>query len=143
MFLPAIFLWIVGLIQPFFLLIMGFIKDPKHKDWKAIHILTGISLLLVWASFWFTSKPPQAHMYYILLPLISIYSFYIWGRLAVNKRWRIFGIICLAASFWFESSFIVWQIPFSSLYTNRAKVADAIDHQDYTLLGERRPGSHN
>jgi len=143
MFLPAVFLCLVGWIQPVFLLVMGFMKDPKHKDWKAIYILTGIALLLVWASFWFTSKPPQAHMYYILLPLISVYSFYIWGRLALNKRWRIFGIICLAASFWFEASFIAWQMPFSSLYTNRAKVANAIDHKDYTLLGERRPGSHN
>jgi hypothetical protein len=143
MFLPAVFLCIVGWIQPFFLLVMGFMKDPKHKDWKAIHILTGISFLLIWVSFWFTSKPPQAHMVYILLPLISVYSFYIWGRLALDKRWRIFGIICLSACLWFEGVFMVWQMPFSSLYTNRAKVVNAIDHQDYTLLGERRPGSHN
>ena len=143
MFLPALFLWIVGLAQPFFLLLMGFIKDSYHKDWKAIHWLSGLSLLLTWASFWFTSKPPQAHMYYILLPLISIYSFYIWGQLAIYPKWRIFGIVCLIASFWFESSFIAWQMPFSSLYTNRAKVANAIDHRDYRLLGERRVGSYN
>jgi hypothetical protein len=143
MFLPAVFLWIVGILQAIVLFFMIFMKDTKHKDWKAVHLIIGISLVLVWASFWFTSKPPQAHMYYILLPPISVYSFYVWGRLAVDKRWRIFGIICLAASFWFEASFIAWQMPFSSLYTNRAKVANAIDHRDYTLLGERRPGSHN
>lgn len=143
MFLPALFLFVVGIIQPFFLLFMAFIKDRQHKDWKAVYIITGISLLLVWASFWFTSKPPQAHMYYILLPLISIYSFYIWGRLAINKKMRIFGLVCLAASFWFESAFIAWQMPFSSLYTNRTQVVKAIDQKDDTLLGERRPGSHN
>lgn len=81
-------------------------------------------------------------MYYILLPLISVYSFYIWDRLAVHKKWRVFGIICLFASLWFEGAYLIQQWP-DSLYSNRAKVANAIDHKDYTLLGERRPGSHN
>jgi hypothetical protein len=143
MFLPAVFLLLVGWAQFLFLLVMGFMKDPKHKDWKAVHILTGTGLLLVWTSFWFTSKTPAAHMYYILLPLISVYSFYIWDQLAVDKRWRIFGIICLAASFWFEAAYLFQQLPINSLYSNRTKVAEAIDHKDYTLLGERRPGSHN
>ena len=82
-------------------------------------------------------------MYYILLPLISVYSFYIWGRLAVYKHGRIFGIICLVASFWFEGTFMIQQMPVSSLYTNRAQVAKALEQKDYKILGERRPGSHN
>ena len=143
MFLPALFLWVVGLVQPLFLLVMGFIRDPRHKDWKTVHLIAGISLLLIWTSFWFTSKPPQAHIYYILLPLIAVYSFYIWGRLAVHKKWRIFGIICLAASLWFETAYLIRELPMGSLYSNRAKVANAINHKDDTLLGERRPGSHN
>lgn len=143
MFPPALFLFVVGIAQAILLFVMIFFKDRKHKDWLAIHIITGISLLLVWASFWFTSKPPQAHMYYILLPLISVYSFYIYGRLAVDKRWRIFGVICLVASFWFEGTFMIQQMPVSSLYTNRAQVAKALDQKDYKILGERRPGSHN
>ena len=143
MFPPAIFLCAVGWVQAVVLLVMGFLKDTKHKDWKAIHIIIGLSLILVWASFWFTSKPPQAHMYYVLLPLISVYSFYIWGRLAFNKRSRVLGVVCLIASFWFEGAYMVHQMPNSSLYTNRAKVAEAIDHMNYKLLDERRPGSHN
>ncbi len=142
--IPAtVLLLLVGWVQPFVMLILGFIKDKNRKDWKAVHIVTGGALLLVWVSFWFTSKPPGAHMYYILLPLISVYSFYIWGRLAVHKGWRVFGMICLLASLWFETAYIFHQMPVASLYNNRPRVVKAIDQKDYRILGERRPGSHN
>jgi hypothetical protein len=140
---PAILLVLVGWAQPVVLLVMGFIKDGKHKDWKAIHVVIGVTLLLVWASFWFTSKPPYAHMYYILLPLIAIYSFYIWGRLAIHKGWRIFGMVCLIASLWFETGHMLHQMKVDSLYSDREVVKRALDQKDYRILGERRQGSHN
>jgi hypothetical protein len=154
--LPAVFLVLVGWAQPFIMLFLGFKKDRLHKDWKAIHVITFGALLLVWIGFWFTSKPPGAHMYYILLPLISVYSFYIWGRLAVVRGWRIFGIICLVASLWFEVSAAIRQMPTDSLYrdptrlkpdiarySDRSREVKALDQKDYRLLGERRQGSHN
>src|SRR6185503_962160 len=37
----AVLLLLVGWAQPFVMLVLGFIKDKKHKDWKALHIVTG------------------------------------------------------------------------------------------------------
>lgn len=139
----AWFLFIVGILQACVLFIMLFFKDKLHRDGKTIHGVTAFALLLVWASFWFTSKPPQAHMYYILLPLISVYSFYVWGWLAVKRPWRIFGMVCLIASVWFELAYMVHQMPVTSLYANRPLVAKAVTDKNYHLMGERRPGSHN
>ena len=47
MFLPAVFLWIVGILQAIVLFFMIFMKDTKHKDWKAVHVIIGISFVLV------------------------------------------------------------------------------------------------
>jgi hypothetical protein len=140
---PAAFLLVVGWIQPFVLLGMGFVKDKIHKDGAWVRNLTFLAFLMVWVSFWFTDKDPLAHIYYVLIPLLAVYSFYVWDRLAANKKWQIFGMVCLAASFWFQSCRLFQQIPEGSLYSDRAKVSQAIHEKNYHLLGERRPGSHN
>jgi len=140
---PGLFLVLVGWIQPFVLLIAGFFKDEQRPGASAVHRWTLFTLILVWISFWFTSKPPQAHMYYIVLPLLSVYSFYIWDRFAPRKSWRIFAVICLAANLWFEAGYMVVMLKKQSLYLDRARVVKAIDDKDYRILGERRPGSVN
>jgi len=82
-------------------------------------------------------------MYYIVLPLLSVYSFYIWGRFAPKKTWRVFAVICLAANLWFEAGYMVVMLKKQTLYLDRARVVKAIDEKDYRILGERRPGSVN
>ena len=141
--LPGVFLLIVGWLQPLVLLFMGFTRDKVHSKGRLLAVVTGFSLLMVWASFWFTSKPPLAHIYYVLFPLTAIYSFYIWDRLAEKKYWRTFGKICLAASFLFELGYMVKMMPLTSLYPKRPLVQRAISEKNYHLLGERRDGSVN
>jgi hypothetical protein len=99
------------------------------------------TLALIYVSFWFTAKDPLAHIYYITIPVIIVFSFYVWGRLALEPRWRVFGQVCLAASFLFQWGFMVHMIPKRSLYTNRPLALKAIQEKNYHLLGERRPGS--
>lgn len=140
---PGFFLILLGLVQPFVLLIWGWFKDPKHKDAKSITRLTFLGLLWVWMSFWFTSKEPAAHMYYILLPLVAVHSFYIGSRLARDRRWRLFGIACIMANLWFTTGYVARMMKTQSLYTNRAQVEKAIQEKNYRVLGERRPGSIN
>lgn len=135
---PAIFLWLLGLLQPFVLLIWGWFKDERHSDSKTILGLTMGTLLWVWVCFWFTSNGIAAHMYYVLLPLTVVYSFYIWSRLAPKKGWRTFGMVCLVASLWFQTGFIIQKMKTQSLYANRDKIVKALDQKDYRLLSERR-----
>jgi hypothetical protein len=139
--LPGVFLVLVGWAQPLALLILGFFKDEKHKDARSVTAVSFFAFLLVWAGFWFTSKPPQAHMYYILLPLILVYSFYIWSRLAPKRIWRIFALVCIAANLWFESGYLAVMMKKQSMYLDRDKVVRAIDRKDYRILGERRAES--
>lgn len=141
--LPGLFMILMGWLQPLSLLVLGCFKDKKHRDTPAISKITLFALLLVWASFWFTSKPPLAHIYYILMPLIVVFSLYIWSRWTSHRTWRLLGIACLIGNSWFEAGYLYAHISDnqSSLYANRAKALNAIRQKDDHLLGERRPGS--
>ena len=139
---PALFLTLVGWIQPFVLLIYGWFKDKRHPEAFFIQCLTLGSLLWVWFCFWFTTTGPAAHMYYVFLPLIVVSFFFILRRLSPRKGWRNFGLICLVASLWFQSGFIYRNLTKGgSLYSNREKIVQALSKKDFRLLAERRPGS--
>jgi len=137
---PTAFLWIVGYLQPFVLVVLTFNRG-KDRTQKGLRDIVLGAFLLVWISFWFTRKEPYAHIYYILIPLLSVYSFDIWDRLSVRKPWRILGLVCLFASLWFALGWGIHQAVDGSLYTNRSLVVQAIDQKNYHLLGERRPGA--
>ncbi len=138
---PGFFLWAVGLVQVPVLLFFGFRKDLSRPQATGISLLTLFAFCLAWGSSWFTSKPPLAHIYYILFPLVAVYSFYVWERLARLRGWRIFGVVCLATNLWFHVGYLAAMMQSRSLYTNRAQVVQAIAEKNEHLLGERRPGS--
>jgi hypothetical protein len=140
---PGIFLTLTGWAQPFFLLALGWKKDPRHPESRALALANLGALLWVWVSFWFTTKPPSAHIYYLLLPLAAVFSFYVWSRLAARRGWRLFALACIMASLWFQGGYLVQAMKVQSLYTGRDKVVRAIREKDSRLLGERRPGSFN
>jgi hypothetical protein len=139
---PGLFLLVVGWVQPVAMLLLGWKKDFHHPDSQPVYKMAWGTLLLIGISFWFTSKEPQAHIYYVTLPVVLVFSFYIWSRLALQSRfWVNFGKWCLAASFVFQWGFMVHMIPRRSLYTNRSQAVKAIEEKNYHLMGERRPGS--
>ena len=138
---PGGFLVLLGILQVPALVLWGWFKDPRHPDARTLQRWTLAAFLLVWVSFWFTSKPPAAHIYYILLPLVAIYSLYIVSRLASNRLWRILGVICLGANLWFETGYMVQKLKIQSLYLNRPLVVKSIQEKDYRILAERRTGS--
>ncbi|HTC22193.1 MAG TPA: hypothetical protein VK859_15150 [bacterium] len=141
--LPGLFLMGVGWVQVFLMVLAGWFKDPHHPDAEKMTVVAFLALLLVWISFWFTSKPPLAHIYYILLPLVAAYSLYIWRRWVPHRGWRVLGVLCVLANLWFESGYLFEAFKLQSLYTNRAQVLKAIQEKNDALLGERRPGSYN
>ena len=141
--LPGFFLWLAGFLQAALLGLGGwFIPYPK-KEGIWINALAFGGFLLTWVAFWFNAKGAPAVSYYVLLPLIVVYSFYVYDWLAQQRAWRVFGAVCLAASILFEIGYAVKLMPVQSLFTNRSVVADAISQKNYHLFGERRPGSQN
>ncbi len=141
--LPGFLLWLAGFAQAALLGLVGFFIPYQKPDGAMINRLVFGGFLLTWIAFWFNAKSAPAVSYYVLLPLIVVYSFYVYAWLAERKAWRIFGMVCLAASVLFELGYAVKLMPVQSLYTNRQTVADAISQKNYHLFGERRPGSQN
>jgi hypothetical protein len=143
MLYPGIFLWIVWPFQTIFLLVMGFIKKNELKDWNWVRLMTLFTFVIIWVSFWFTSKWPLAHIAYDgTFPMIFLYSLYCWNSLASSKGWRIFGVVFLAAAILFQTAF-AWRIyPVYSIYRDRDKIVRAIQEKNYHLVGERRSYSY-
>ncbi len=141
--LPGLFMVLMGWLQPLSLFALGWFRDKKHPDSWTITKIALFAFLLVWLSFWFTSKEPLAHIYYILMPLLTVYSIYAWSRWASHRAWRIFAVVCIIANLWFEAGYLARMLKTQSLYTDRAKVAKAIGQKDDRILGERRTGSVN
>ena len=139
--IPGLFLLLTGWAQAGSLLVLGRWKDEKHPESRTLSKIVLFAFLLVWVSFCFTSKEPLAHIYYILMPLLVVYSLYLWSRWVDRRPWRILGLVCLAASLWFQTGYLVHMMRTQSLYTQRALVQKAIQEKNEKVLGERRPGA--
>jgi len=137
----VIFLGIVGLLQPVAMLVLWFRKRHTHPDWKAIKYLTLLTLLLLYASFLFSFRPPYSHMYYVTFPLAMLYSLYCWSEYLTRRGWQIFAAVFLASGIIFHTGLALHKRAHDSMYTDRTIPQAAIERKDYRLLGERREGS--
>jgi hypothetical protein len=136
---PAVFLFLLGLVQPFALLLAGWFPHQRHPDNLWVQRLVFLTLFWVWICFWFTTNGPAAHMYYLFLPLVVLCYFYLWARLAPYPGWRILGGAALAASLWLHTGILIKKAGEGSFLRNHARVAQAMEREDYRLLAERRP----
>lgn len=138
---PALFLFIVGLIQPFFFLLTGFFRDKERTgEARWAWGLTMGAFLWVWFCFWFTSTGTAAHMYFVFMPLVVVQSFFVWARLK-GTAWKGFALACLIASLWLQTGVMVQKFKDRSLESHREVIVRALQERDYRLLGERRPGA--
>lgn len=137
----AAFLFVVGTAQVIALIIFWFLRDPEHADWKAIKYLLLFNVLMVYASFQFSIKPPQSNHLYVTLPIPMIYSLYCWNRLLLSRRWQTFAKVFIACGIIFHVGLAVSNFRNVSIYLERSKIVEAIKAKDYRILGERRPGS--
>lgn len=138
---PGIFLTLLGWVQPVVLLVWGWFKDRRHREGRLVQGLVMTGLLWTWFCFWFTSNGPAAHMYYVLFPLTAVGFFYACARLAPKLFWRRFGLVCLLASLWFQTGYLVKSMKGPSLFSDRARIVRAIDQRDHRFLAERRARS--
>jgi hypothetical protein len=94
------------------------------------------SVLLIYVSFWFTSKTPAAHTYYLFLPVAMFYSFYCWNDWMRENRWRQWAKVFLVCGLLYQAGLAIAWLPIHSLYKDRSVPASAIAKKDYHLLGE-------
>jgi hypothetical protein len=140
---PGLFLWYFGILQP--LIFIGFLFDSKnpHSEWKLIRRLLIGTFLLVYSSLLFTIKNPDINTFCEMLPVVMIYSLYVWERWW-SKPWgkrflQIFILLVLI----FQVGYLAARAPQKqSLYLMYGTaISQAIDQHNYHLLGERRPGA--
>ena len=137
----AVFLGVAGILQPIAMFFLWFLKKDSGQDWQHIKYFTLATVCLLYVSFLFTNRTPQAHTFYLVLPIAMIYSFYCWSAFLVKKRWRLFIKIFLACGIIFHTGLALHKFSRESLYVDHNAVQSAIDRKDYTLVGERRPGA--
>ncbi len=133
----AVFAGVCGVIQPLILL-AGFFQARGPRDWITIRRLTIAVLVLVYASFAFSIKNPASQAFYVVLPLVMIYSFYCWEPFFRMRAGRIAAACLVVAGMLTHVAIGIDNFRGISLYTNRALVLRAIEERNYRLLGERR-----
>ena len=136
---PGYLLWLAGLIQPFILLGGWFLKGDAA--WTRLKYLILAILGMVEVSFWFTSKLPLSHIYFVFFPFLMAYSCHCWVRFSAKKHWRILAKVFLILGVYFQFGYAIAVAPHDSIYPGRAKITQAIREKNYHLFGERRADS--
>jgi hypothetical protein len=137
----ALLLVASGVAQVAALLASWFLRRHRQSDWRAVKYLALFNVVLLYASFLFSIKPPQSNHLYVTLPLPVLYAFYCWDRLLARAFWRKFAAILLACGVVFHAGLAAYNFSHISLYVDRRAVQTAVDERNYHILGERRPGS--
>jgi hypothetical protein len=137
----AIFLVAVGVAQVAWLLASWFLRRHEQSDWRAVKYLALFNVVLLYASFLFSIKPPQSNHLYVTLPVPVLYAFYCWERLLARPRWRKFAAAVIICGVVFHAGLAAYNYSHISLYVDRRAAQTAVDERNYHILGERRPGS--
>ncbi len=134
----ALFLLLGGFACTAIFLIFLF-RNLSSEGWLMVKKLTLLVLLVTYVSFFFSVKGPSSHTFYIVFPLVALYSFYCHDYLI--RRWRFWKPLMqllLVASVLFYTGTGWYNLNNKSLYQDRKRIEKAILQKDYTLLGQRR-----
>jgi hypothetical protein len=120
------------------LLVELFRAHPERDGWKVVRYATVGVLALLVPSFVFSVRAPASHAYYVLLPVVMIYAFYVWAEL-LRTRWiRTIAVVLFVAGAVTYVALGIRNFTDRSMYSNRPLVVRAITERNYRLLGERR-----
>lgn len=111
-------------------------NDKPQKELKKWFL---ISFILLYVSFFFSIKGPSSHTFYVLFPMSLMVSLQSINWL-INKKPELFTFLRLLIpiAIVFYTLLGIYQYKTRSLYLNRIQIQKAIDHKDYTILGNRR-----
>ncbi len=137
-----VFAAIVGFIQPLWMVVASLLKKA-NPHLKVLRIIVAVTFLFTWLSFLFSVKGPSSHTFYLLFPLIMVFSMYSWERLLRFKWTKVLLIIFLFSGLVFNAVVMDFNFHHKSMYKDRCKVVKAIENKDYHYLGERRSFDRN
>jgi len=133
----------LGLLQPVWMLV-DWARPPARwpekataARWRAMRLLVGGTVLLVYFSYWFVMEPPQAHAFYAMAPVAFMFAAY-WWTLVDRPRARQVAAAALTLSLVYHAGLACAQVPEISLYRNRAPVAAAVRLKAPEMFAHRR-----
>jgi hypothetical protein len=133
---------IVGVAQVAWMIITWFLKKGI-PGWRAMKYLLLLVFVITFISFFFSVKGPSSHTYYLMFPLVMIYSFYCWQPLFLKKWIRMIAMIFLFSGIVFHVTLAMNNFKNKSMYIDRQKPLKAIQQKEYKILGERRSYDRN
>jgi hypothetical protein len=116
-------------------------QTPPGPHWKELNWLVAVVFVMVYTSFWFTSKLPLSHIYFVFFPLLMTYSCYCWMRFKDKKIWVMAAKAFVILGVIFQFGYAIAVAPNDSIYPKRDVISQAIHSSDYKIFGSRRPGS--
>src|SRR3954465_15828254 len=66
-------------------------EASTRARWQTMRALVAVSVLLVYASYWFVMEPPQAHAFYVLAPGGFLLAAYWWPLLDPRRAGHFGG----------------------------------------------------
>lgn len=135
----AVVVGAVGVLQPLVMVVLCFRPSKAHSEWRAVRLLALGTVLLVYASYFFSIPEPRAHAFYVVAPVAFVYGFYCWSLLAHGRRWRVTGGALLALTVAFHAGLALARGPARSLYKNRDLVATALRARRPEMFARPRP----
>jgi len=140
---PFILLVILaGFLQVAYLIVAFFRKNPQ-ADFAFVKWITLAAMLITWLSFFFSVKGPSSHTFYVMFPLVMIYSFYCWQPLFRRRWFAVIMAVLLGSGMITHATLAYHNYSLKSMYLNRDLPLKAIQEKDYHILGERRAFDKN
>jgi len=134
----AIIALVLGLLQPIVMAVSVFRRHHHREDWPTVRGLAISAFVTIWISFAFAAKSPKSHMYYLMLPVMMLFTFYVFSPWD-SKRWFLtVAAVLLFCNLGFHFGLAAHNLREKSFYTYRASIVKAMDQKDYTQMGERR-----
>ncbi|MEQ1909723.1 MAG: hypothetical protein ABMA15_12925 [Vicinamibacterales bacterium] len=133
----ALVVWFTGIWQPFWMLREWFRTRSDFAEWRPLKYLVAVTVVLVYASYWFVMEPSQAHAFYAVSPIAFLFAAYCW-TFVDSPRWRRIAAVLLGLNILFHVGQAWIQAPEISLYRNREVVAAAVRLKEPEMFAHRR-----
>ncbi|MBM3404153.1 MAG: hypothetical protein FJY10_04605 [Bacteroidetes bacterium] len=122
-----------------FFIISFFIRRKEVREWGWIKWIMAATVLLLYLNFFFSIKGPSPHTFFILFPLVVLYTFYCFQRMLKYSRiLRTVMLIVIVVGIALHIGIGMFNYHHFSLYKEREKIEQAIDKKDYKVVGLRR-----
>ncbi len=133
-----------GIAHPIWMAVSAFRRTPgAPPDWTAVRALFGLTVLLIYVSYFFSVRGAQGHAFYVVFPVGALYAFTCWQARAAAAGGRLrrlerVAVVVLVSTVVMHAGIAIDRWPTGSLYADRALVAAAIDARNDRWLGDRR-----